>query len=209
MPAPEWTVPSIETYTGTEFTPLSPRPEDVHAIDVAHALAMKCRYTGHSEFFYSVAQHSVLITRYARHVLDESEDSQRWCLLHDASEAYLPDVASPIKPHLTGYRELEHLVLDAVLRRFGLPIEEPPWLGKLDRDFYWLERETLLKPAPWLRRAQGSPPNNLEEMVDIVPIEYWSPSRAKGEWWSDFARLFPHEADPMTIRYDYAGRSRG
>lgn len=46
----EW----IETYEGVKFTPLDPDPLDVRIGDIAHALSNKCRYTGHSEFFYCV-----------------------------------------------------------------------------------------------------------------------------------------------------------
>lgn len=86
----------ITTYTGRRFYPLAPRPQDVCLEDIAHALSMKCRWTGHVRTFYSVAEHSV---RVARLLNDQGFDArvQLAGLLHDATEAYLPDVASPIK----------------------------------------------------------------------------------------------------------------
>ena len=51
----------MQTYSGFQFWPLDPRPEEIHVIDIAHSLANQCRYAGHCREFYSVAQHSVLL----------------------------------------------------------------------------------------------------------------------------------------------------
>lgn len=104
----------IQTYTGKQFWPLSPRWEDVDLLDIAHALAMKCRFTGHCDQFYSVAQHSVLVSQNVPFA------QAKQALLHDAGEAYLPDVSRPIKGSLRGFAELEDEVLLAVGRRFNL-----------------------------------------------------------------------------------------
>jgi hypothetical protein len=86
----------ITTYTGRRINPLDPRAEDVYIEDIAHALSLKCRWTGHVSTFYSVAQHSVLVAKELRRA-GHSPRTQLAGLLHDASEAYLPDIASPIK----------------------------------------------------------------------------------------------------------------
>ena len=54
----------IQVYTGGQFWPLDPRPEEIHIEDIAHALALTCRFTGHCREFYSVAQHSLLVSYY-------------------------------------------------------------------------------------------------------------------------------------------------
>ena len=51
----------IETYTGRKFWPLAPSPDDIDIFDIAQALSMTCRYKGHTNEFYSVAEHSVLL----------------------------------------------------------------------------------------------------------------------------------------------------
>ena len=51
----------ILTYSGIEFWPLDPRPEDVRIEDIAHALSMQCRFAGHCDRFYSVAEHSIRV----------------------------------------------------------------------------------------------------------------------------------------------------
>lgn len=83
----------IRTFTGMMVDPLNMRPEDVNLMDIAHSLSQQCRYTGHSNTFYSVAEHSVYVMFHG---------SGRWLpkLLHDAPEAYLVDLAAPIKHEL-------------------------------------------------------------------------------------------------------------
>lgn len=104
----------IESFTGKMLFPLSPRASDVDIKDIAHALGNKCRYTGHCREFYSVAQHSVLVSEFVDRSLALGG------LLHDASEYILPDVASPVKGRLKGFREIEEAVLDAVFKKYGL-----------------------------------------------------------------------------------------
>lgn len=109
----------IETYTGRAFCFANPRPEDVDPRDVAHGLAMKCRFNGQTQVFYSVAQHSVLLYEHVRRLPVDPYVS-RSLLIHDAAEAYLPDVPRPIKQALVGFKEMEDRVSRAVYRRFGL-----------------------------------------------------------------------------------------
>ncbi len=207
-----WKTPSIQTYLGYEFYPLDPKPENIHIVDIAHAMSMKCRYTGHSRFFYSVAQHSVLLTRYIRYGLEHGEigeyvshdptdenalgmdgrlvisPMQRWALLHDASEAYLPDVAGPIKAHLTGFVEIEDRLLDVIAERFSLG-KHPKELSFFDRMMYWREREVLLDNVDWVALRQDVVPVPAKMRVQ-VPIESWSPERAKREFMKEFTMLF-------------------
>lgn len=104
----------IEAFSGRLLYPLAPRVSDVDIKDIAHALGNKCRYTGHCREFYSVAQHSVLVSEFVDRSLALAG------LLHDASEYILPDVASPVKGRLKGFREIEEGALDAVFKKFGI-----------------------------------------------------------------------------------------
>ena len=104
----------IESCGGKMLYPLSPRVSDVSIEEIAHALGNKCRYTGHCRDFYSVAQHSVLVSEFVDRKLALAG------LLHDSSEYILPDVATPVKSRLKGFREIEEAVLDAVFKRFGI-----------------------------------------------------------------------------------------
>ena len=74
----------IETFTGRKFYFLNPTPDQFNIIDIAHALSMTCRYTGHSNKFYSVGEHSWHMSRMLGNL---PKEIQLAALLHDASEA--------------------------------------------------------------------------------------------------------------------------
>lgn len=120
----------ILTFTGRRFWPLDPRPEDIALEDIAHALAMKCRYSGHCIQFYSVAQHSRIISYHV------PEGFEAYGLLHDAAEAYLPDVPRPIKASIPGFDKMEARIMRAVYERFGLADfydgGDPPEVKRID-----------------------------------------------------------------------------
>lgn len=164
----------IQTFTGKRFWPLDPRPEEVNILDIAHALSLKCRFTGQCRCFYSVAQHSV-------HVAEVT--GSLWGLLHDAGEAYLADVATPVKKHLPDFHTLEANIMRAVCDRFGLPLIEPPEVKHADRVLLATERRDLMPspPRPWLLAENVAP---LEKV-----IRPWAPIVAELAFLSAFERL--------------------
>ena len=167
----------IQTFTGRAFWPLAPQPEEVVIEDVAHALAHLCRYTGHTRTFFSVAQHSVL----ASHAVPAAD--ALWALLHDASEAYLADVARPVKAFLPEYRVAEERLELCIARRFGLPWPMPASVREADRRLLATERRDLMTrpPAPWLAT----------ERVDPYPevIAPWTPRVAEVQFLARFKEL--------------------
>ena len=106
--------PWIQTATERVFNFLQPDVNDISIRDIAHALSNICRFTGHVGEFYSVAQHSVLVSYLVNPVY------AREALLHDASEAYLGDVARPLKAMLPEYKELEQHVQQEIAKAFYL-----------------------------------------------------------------------------------------
>lgn len=204
----------IETFTGRQFFPLEPDFEQVDIRDIAHALSMKCRYTGHVREFYSVAQHSVLMewnaklapaipppsvpitnTREERACLSrmrlefaqrrESERTilRKWLLLHDSAEAYLPDVSRPVKQRLAGFKEIEERVLEAVAKKFNLPLPMPPEVKVLDTEALATERRDFMTNCgrPWI--CDGQKPWSER-------IKSWSPKKAERKFLQAFNRLF-------------------
>lgn len=134
--------PFIETFTGKKFYFLNPDPTDVDIEDIAHALSNNCRYTGHTADFYSVAEHSVIVS-----LLVEPANALAG-LLHDSSEAYLTDVASPIKPYLANYRDMEDTIMKVIAAKykFDWPLAE----DIKDADAVQLKTE-----AKYLMRSKG------------------------------------------------------
>lgn len=135
--------PWIQTASGRAFSLTAPRPEDILIEDIAHALSHLCRFTGHTAQLYTVAQHSVLASCAA------PPEFALWGLLHDAAEAYLGDVSSPLKGMLPGYRLLEDKLLAAISMRFGLAgWAPPPEVKEVDLRLLFTERRDLLGPPP-------------------------------------------------------------
>lgn len=116
----------ITTASGRRIHSRSIVTSDVHLPDIAHSLAMQCRYLGHTSQFYSVAEHSVLVSQLAEQAGDPFV-VQRCALLHDAHEAYCGDFPSPYKldvpEHAAWEDEIEHRVRTAL----GLPTDPETW----------------------------------------------------------------------------------
>lgn len=132
----------IQTYSGRRFNPTNPYVDAIVIQDIAHPLSMQCRFSGHVRKFYSVAQHSVLVS----YICDSAD--ALWGLLHDASEAYLVDVPRPIKRSgkFGAYIEFENNMQKAICKRFGLPEIEPPSVKKADTILLATEARDLMSP---------------------------------------------------------------
>ncbi len=115
----------ITTWSKVHFYPLEPREEDIKIGDIAHALSLMTRANGHFPEFYSVGQHCVACAREAE-ARGYSIRVQLFCLLHDASEAYLSDITRPVKKNLTAYMEIEQVLQSAIFHKLAgaLPDEE-------------------------------------------------------------------------------------
>lgn len=180
---------SIATYTGVEFFPLAPRFEDIYALDIAHALSNQCRYNGHTNFFYSVGQHCVLVSKWLEENILGLDDEDhlmlaRWGLLHDASEAYLPDVCSPIKPLLPSFEAFEEQLHVAVAQRFGLPWPMPGEVKYADKAIFKSELDSgVIDRREWW----GLHPEAPDAKIEVVPIP---PRESEALWMRRFNELF-------------------
>lgn len=155
----------IQTYSGHKFYPLNPQLESICIEDIAHALSLQCRFTGHCKFHYSVAQHSVLVS-----YLCNDEDKLHG-LLHDASEAYIADVSSPIKrlPQLSGYKLIEEKIQKTIYNKFGLTKMEPPSVKQADLLMLGIEAQSLLNSIhPDWKFPIKPPPFGI---MSLTPIE--------------------------------------
>ena len=148
---------SIFTYSGGFIRPLDPSPEDILIEDIAHALANQCRWTGHVRRFFSVAEHSMNVAKLV------PQELKLTALLHDASEAYLADLARPIKKAAglgEVYLEVEERLEAAIAARFGI---DPTPLGHkavktADEQALWAEAKKLL---PKLGEQMPEPPRGI------------------------------------------------
>lgn len=157
--------PVIRTYLWQAFNPLAPDPECILIEDIARSLSNLCRYNGHVREFYSVAEHSYWVS------LDVPPADALWGLLHDASEAYLGDLMSPLKYHTplgTQYREIEALVMQAVCVRFNLPPTMPPSVARADHAQLQREHDWLRSSQPHRRRHESRTMTHLEAELEFL-----------------------------------------
>lgn len=168
--------PWIQVYSGRVIGLLNPTADDILLADIAHGLSNICRFHGSCTVFYSVAQHSVGVSSLV------SRENALWGLLHDASEAYLGDVARPLKIFLNGkYRKLEELFMKVICEKFDIPEREPPEIKEADNNMLLTERRDLLleQEEEW-----GIPGNPVPER--IIP---WSPRISKAEFLARYGLL--------------------
>lgn len=187
----------IQTYSVGQFWPLDPRTDEVRIADIGHALSMLCRFTGHVREFYSVAEHSVRVSIEAerRARADGLSDTEvghiaQWGLLHDASEAYLVDLARPVKrlPAMEPYRSAEANLTRVIAARFGLvpTTTEPALVKEADVVLCYTEARDLFPSVhpEWRWGAEPLPSR-------IVPL---GPKEARSWFCRRFLDLFPGEA---------------
>jgi len=166
----------MQTYTGRMFWPIDPRPEDVCIEDIVHALSMMRRYNGHCKKFYSVAEHSVIMSYHV------STNDALWALLHDASEAYIADIVRPAKRFISGYKEVETRIMHVVCDAFRLQYDMPEGVHVADNAILSDEMNQIMGPKPqdW---ALSYPPLGCK-------IEGWSPKKAERKFIQRFNSLY-------------------
>lgn len=167
----------MQTYTGRAYWPIDPRPEEVNIYDIAHHLSMLCRYTGACKKFYSVAEHSIWVgcSVPVEHALVG--------LMHDSAEAYVNDIARPLKYSLRDYAEIEDLNWRAIATRFDLPVEIPQCVKDIDQRMCVSEKMAIMGPSP----LPWGP--EFKEPVPSTLILCLPPEQAERMFLREFARL--------------------
>lgn len=134
-----------QSASGRPFWACDPRPEDIHLDDIVHALSHQCRYGGHCSKFYSVLEHSVLVS------LVVPKEHARDGIGHDFTEAYVVDVPRPLKRMLRDYAAIEWRNWDAISFALGFSLELPQCIHDADNAVLLAEKAVLMgpSPAPW------------------------------------------------------------
>lgn len=159
----------IKLVGGSYFNFTSPDMSGVHIRDIAHALSNICRFCGHTRTFYSVAQHSVL----ASYLVPEGDELA--ALLHDAAEAFIGDVSSPLKRMLPDYKRIEERIERAVFSHFGVPFPLPESVKRADLVMLCTEKRDLMNATadiwevcqeyqPLLVRIQPATPSEARDL---------------------------------------------
>jgi uncharacterized protein len=165
--------PTILLSSGRYFNFLEPSPLTIR--EVAHGLSHLCRFTGQCRSFYSVAQHSVLVSKLV------PPELALWGLLHDAVESVVGDVASPLKRLVPEYKAIEHRCEVPILEGFGLTGPMPAEVKRADLVALRTEQRDLMPTmgGGWLS-LQG---------IEPAPVKV----RPWPAWWARLRFLWRYE----------------
>lgn len=168
--------PSIMLYSGAWLDLLSPQASDFTIEDIAHGLALQCRYAGQCRDFYSVAEHSLL-------VCDLVQDDPMKALLHDAAEAFLGDITRPLKQLLPDYRRIETEMQVAIFDRFGIDPRPSSAIKRADLRVLAAEQAQIMPPgtSDWAKTDKIEPAS--------VTVRFLSPREAKVDFLSRYREL--------------------
>jgi 5'-deoxynucleotidase YfbR-like HD superfamily hydrolase len=153
----------LETYTGLAFDYDDPQPEMIALADIARALSLTTRFGGHITRHYNVAAHSLLV----RALVIEAghPELSKPALLHDAHEAYVGDIPTPLKANLGGKYYALTATIDVAIGQ-ALAIDHDlfhhPVVKQADADSLLLEAQRLKKSraaAPFWQRVRDNAPD--------------------------------------------------
>lgn len=185
----------MQTYKGHRFYVRHPHLTKYDIEDIAHALSNICRFGGHCRRFYSVAQHSVLVADIVRATPGTTLIDELWALMHDATEAYMIDVPTPIKDELPEYRQMEDAVLEAIQLGMDLPALEG---GQLPACVKTADRIALITEAIQLINGDVT---QWKAFATTRPFDaelgQWTPKRAAKEFllrWESIQRRLADQA---------------
>lgn len=149
----------IQTHTNLAFDYNDINPDRIRLVDIARALSQQSRFLGHLNSFYSTAEHCYHVSQRAEALARGQGMSAadvlmcaRWGHLHDASEAYVGDLPSPLKrlPFMSGYVQLEHDIQAVLKEKYGI-VTTPRMeeiVKQADLELCNTERQTLKGPPP-------------------------------------------------------------
>jgi predicted HD phosphohydrolase len=166
----------FNTNSGEKISIHNPTEDTIHFYDIAHALSNLCRFGGHTDSFYSVAQHSVLVMQIAEYRGKEKETAFA-ALMHDATEAYVQDLIKPLK-NVVGdtYAEIESRFEKVICKVFGISISTMKAIKVYDRYALEIEHEYFFK-------------RNFNRFLTYQPQGALNPSKAKMMFLQNFHRL--------------------
>ena len=164
----------IITRSGARFFINEKDLSSVPIDDLAHALSYNCRFNGHVNQMYSVAEHSVHVSN-----LVPKADAL-WGLLHDLTESVIPDIPRPFKHLITGFMEYEDEMMENMAKSYHLPWPMPKSVKYIDKHIVAAEAKQLFDKTPdWI---------DSYDKIDMK-VEGWSPEEAKRRFLERYEEL--------------------
>lgn len=167
--------PQIRLRSGAWLDLLDPASSDFTIDDIAHGLAHTCRYAGQADGFYSVAEHSLLVS-------ETAVGHELAGLLHDAAEAFIGDVTRPLKQLLPEYKRIEAAIETEIFARFGIENVDPA-VKRADLEVLAAEQAQIMPEGTDSWAADAG-----VEAAKVV-VERLAPSVAKHRFLERYERL--------------------
>lgn len=186
--------PWIVTNTGKKFYPFNPRSCDVDIRDIAHTLSLQCRWNGHINRFYSVAQHSVMVSK----IVEETQPEhalEGFC--HDFGESYVGDLPSPIKAMLPDFKMMEERIERAISRKYGLRFPFHPSIKRADISALTTEAVHLFdQDAAWVAKfIYGINELDESQIRNDLWEDPWDPMEAEVRFYRRWTELMEKRND--------------
>jgi hypothetical protein len=170
------------TFSGKHIVVAEPQPEQIDIRDIAHSLAFSTRYNGACRTYLSIAQHCL-------NVADNLPMPLRLCgLLHDAAEAYVGDVITPVKKLLgEHYATLEAHYHSLIAKVFGVVFPFDALVRDMDRRVLLAEADAYI--------AGGSEQFNMGNDPAMISVRHLGPLDAETAFLRRFTELAPGRPD--------------
>lgn len=167
----------ISTYTNKHFALLRTTVDMIDILDIAHGLSMICRFGGHTKKFYSVAQHSLIVSQLC------PDEYKLEGLMHDATEAYMGDMVRPLKQLMPEYISAENKLHDVINKKYKLKHNKKckKQVKVADNIALVTEKRDLKNHELWDYLNNIEPAN--------FKIKPWGPSKAEREFLKRFEEL--------------------
>lgn len=154
----------ITTYKGYQLDFADPNPELISIFDIAQGLSNTCRFAGQCTPFYSVAEHCLYLSK-----MFNNPTYKLAALLHDAAEAYMTDLPTPLKQMLPDYINVEKKLLTIIFSKLGVGdlfnIINTPLFKKAEEQLLATEvKELLTNSDGWEFIEKPLPKSQLEIM---------------------------------------------
>ena len=154
--------------SGREINPHAVINEDIDIYWIAKSLSKVCRYNGHTDHFYSVAQHSVYVSQVV-------PEEWAFCgLMHDTTEPFCQDIIRPLKITWKEHKKIEQGIWEKIAGKFGLPMEMPMEVKRADNEVLLAERYQILPPSETKWEFSEEPANiKIVEMNDREAFDFF------------------------------------
>ena len=195
----------ITTAAGNEVSLLHPQPGCINLRTIAHHLSLINRFTGATCRPYSVAEHSLLVCKIAEREFNLDVHGQFAALMHDAHEAFVNDLASPVKDEIGAtWHTLEGRFARVIRNGFALNVANATHAKAIKQ----ADLMALATERAQLLPASTTPWPVLTGVQPVTWVNLMSPA-CRDTPWSAWRNAFIERADSLDFQRQQLARQLG